>query len=58
MSKKTYKPGETVPDSGIAQQIGPRGGKGGHATVVSGEPFPPTAKPGSKWVIVKKTPKK
>jgi hypothetical protein len=35
------KPGETVPQSGLYQQIGPRGGKGPEVTSVKGEPLPP-----------------
>ena len=39
------KPGQTVPDSGIYQQTGSRR----RATMVRGEPAPPTSKPGKKW---------
>ena len=35
------RPGETVPVSGLYQQIGPRGGKGTEVTSVKGEPLPP-----------------
>lgn len=52
---KTHKPGTTVPASGQAQIIGPRGGKGPERTVVRGEPFPPTPKPGQTYKIVDKT---
>ena len=43
MSKKPsgLRPGETVPVSGLYQQIGPRGGKGPEVTSVKGEPLPP-----------------
>lgn len=53
---KTYKPGNKVPYSGQAEIIGPRGGRTGEErTVVQGEPFPPTPKPGQKFEIVDKT---
>ena len=44
-TKKTppIKPGQKVPDSGI-YQAGRR-----RATMVKGEPAPPTPKPGQKW---------
>ena len=48
MPKKSgFKPGQTAPNSGQYQQIGPRGGKGREVTVVKGEPLPPTTMPGS-----------
>ena len=52
--KKAYKPGEKVPRSGQTEIVGPRGGKTGESerTVVRGEPFPPTPKPGQKHIIV------
>jgi hypothetical protein len=53
-SQQGHKPGTTVPDSGIVKVPGKPGG----ATVVQGEPFPPTPKPGDKWVYVQKTPHK
>ena len=37
------KPGQKVQDSGIYQSGGKR------ATMVKGEPAPPTPKPGQKW---------
>lgn len=42
MTKKPsgFKPGETVPQSGLYQQIGPRSGKGPEVTSVKGEPPP------------------
>jgi hypothetical protein len=58
MSKnKLYKPGEKVPRSGQAEIVGPRGGKTGEGerTVVKGEPFPPTPKPGQQYKIVDPT---
>lgn len=39
----TVRPGQKVPDSGIYSA----GGK--KATMVKGEPAPPTPKPGQKW---------
>ncbi|MBM3933954.1 MAG: YjzC family protein [SAR202 cluster bacterium] len=42
-----YKPGQIAPDSGQYPVVGPRGGdQGREVTVVRGEPFPPTPKPG------------
>lgn len=46
MTKKTtVKPGEKVQDSGIYKSD--KTGK--KATLVKGEPAPPTGKPGEKW---------
>lgn len=53
--QENYKPGETVPYSGQAQIIGPRGGHGPERTVVEGKTFPPTPQPGSTYKIVDKT---
>jgi hypothetical protein len=47
-----HKPGTSVPDSGIVKVPG----KPEYATVVQGEKFPPTQKPGETWVYDKKTP--
>lgn len=56
MSKAVNKPGTIVQDSGIVEERGPRGGKtDNRATVVEGEPFPPTTRKGSSWQYVKKT---
>lgn len=45
------KPGEKVPASGLWSEVGPKGGKTPHiVTVVEGEPFPPTHKPGNQFV--------
>ncbi len=57
MSKKPsgLKPGQTAPNSGQYQQIGPRGGKGPEVTSVQGEPLPPTTKPGSTYTLVDPT---
>ena len=46
------KPGETVPRSGLYQQIGPRGGKGSEVTSVKGEPLPPAATKGTTYKLV------
>ena len=47
MPKPTHKPGETVQRSGQYRVVGPRGGdQGREVTVVKGEPFPPSPKPG------------
>lgn len=44
------KPGETVPDSGIYQEVGPRGGATPHmVTVNEGDPFPPSHGPGNGY---------
>jgi hypothetical protein len=51
-----YKPGEKAPYSGQYEIIGPRGGETGEErTVTKGEPFPPTEKPGQKFVLVDPT---
>lgn len=45
-------PGEEAPDSGILEEIGPRGGKveGGRRVVIErGERVPPTSKPGNQF---------
>ena len=47
MPKPLHKPGETAQQSGQYPLVGPRGGdKDREVTVVKGEPFPPTRKPG------------
>ena len=51
-----YKPGQKVPRSGQAEIIGPRGGRTGEErTVTTGDPFPPTPKPGQTYEIVDPT---
>lgn len=56
MAKKSgFKPGETAPNSGQYQQIGPRGGKGREVTTVKGEPLPPTTQKGSSYTLVDPT---
>jgi hypothetical protein len=49
------KPGQTAPQSGQYQQIGPRGGRGPEMTSVKGEPLPPTSAPGSTYTLVDPT---
>lgn len=44
-SKPTVKPGSKVPDSGIYKDTK----SGTKATLVKGEPAPPTKQGGSKW---------
>lgn len=46
------RPGETVPVSGLYQQIGPRGGKGTEVTSVKGEPLPPAPIKGTTYKLV------
>jgi hypothetical protein len=46
------KPGQTVPKSGLYQQIGPRGGKGPEVTSVKGEPLPPVPTRGTTYKLV------
>jgi len=56
MAKRTFKPGEISPGSGQVKLVGPRGGKTGQErTITKGEPFPPTPKPGQKYVVVDST---
>lgn len=43
--KRTLKPGEKVEDSGIYKSTESKQ----KATMVKGEPAPPTPKPGEKW---------
>lgn len=45
MSKKTVKPGQPVQDSGIYKE----NTTGRRATLVKGEPAPPTPKKGGAW---------
>lgn len=56
----TYKPGQKAPVSGIAERLGPRGGKlpGGDVTIIKGKPLPPTPKPGEVYKVIEKTPHK
>lgn len=52
------KPGDNSgKDGGIYQEQGPHGGKKDNfATIADNTTAPPTSKPGSTWVPVKKTP--
>lgn len=52
-----HKPGEIVPRSGQYREEGPRGGQPSstETTVVEGDRFPPTSKPGRRWQIVDPT---
>lgn len=53
---KTYKPGQTATTSGQYEILGPRGGATGkERTITSGEPMPPTPKPGQQYVLKDKT---
>lgn len=52
-SNELYRPGETVPESGLYELTGPRGGsKGQEVTATKGEPFPPTPEPGLYYKLV------
>ena len=57
MASRNVKPGQSVPTSGQYVQQGPRGGAAGktESTLVSGNPAPPTSKPGNTWHLVDKT---
>lgn len=44
-SRPLIKPGQRVPDSGIYRQTG----SNRRATMVEGEPAPPTSQPGKRW---------
>ena len=47
MPKPLHKPGQIAEESGQYPVVGPRGGdQNREVTVVEGEPFPPTPKPG------------
>ena len=51
-----YKPGQKAPHSGQYVVVGPRGGNTNkEVTVVKGEPFPPSPKKGSTFVLVDPT---
>lgn len=56
MNNDTYKPGEKAPISGQYEITGSRGGKTGkERTITKNEPFPPTIKPGQKFILADKT---
>ena len=51
-----YSSGEKASRSGQYEIVGPRGGRTGtERTVVKGEPFPPTPRPGQGYVLVDPT---
>lgn len=53
-----YKPGQVVPQSGIVIEVGPLGGAQPgtpERTVVEGERFPPTSKPGNFYIYKRVT---
>lgn len=52
------RPGESSgSDGGIFREVGPRGGKReNYAAVPDNRPMPPTTKPNSGWVPVRRTP--
>jgi len=54
-NKSSHRPGNLAPHSGIYRIIGPRGGATNESerTVVRGEPFPPTPRPGQRYVLVR-----
>lgn len=54
MSKQPLKPGNSAPNSGQYQQIGPRGGAGKEVTSVKGETLPPGPK-GTTYKLVDPT---
>jgi len=47
-NKPSVRPGETVPDSGIYKSTKSKT----KATMVKGEPAPPTPQQGEKWVQI------
>lgn len=49
------KPGGTAKQSGQYGEYGPRGGFVKEITISKGKTFPPTAKPGSSFIIVDPT---
>ncbi len=52
---KGLKPGQTAPNSGQYQELGPRGGKRREVTSTKGEPLPPTTRRGSTYKLVDRT---
>lgn len=52
------KPGQNTGKSGgIFQEVGPKGGRQDNfAAIPDNRPAPPTSKPNSTWVPVKRTP--
>jgi len=54
--QKKFKPGDTAPQSGQYQKIGPRGGKTHkEITMVKGKIFPPGGKKRITYQLVDKT---
>ena len=52
---ETYKPGTPAPESGIYEQVGPRGGRTGEqADSTKGKPLPPTESPDMAWRLVRR----
>lgn len=51
---KGLRPGDSTPESGQYQRIGPRGGKGPEITSIKGKPLPP-APAGSTYKLVDAT---
>lgn len=56
-NKELLKPGQTTPDSGQFEIVGPKGGKTnyGEITGVKGKTLPPTPEPGLKYKEVDPT---
>ena len=55
-NNETHKPGETAPNSGQYEIVGPRGGSTGEErTSTQGKPLPPTPKPGQSYRLVDPT---
>lgn len=57
MSDQLFNPGQSTPESGQYEVVGPRGGRreGLEITSTQGNPLPPTSEPGLKYVLVDKT---
>jgi hypothetical protein len=53
--KKSFRPGETVPESGLYEIMGPRGGDTGkEVTAVKGKTFPPQPRPGETYKLAER----
>ena len=48
-SNSGFRSGQRAPRSGQYGMEGPRGGQGPERTIVKGEPFPPTLRPGMRY---------
>jgi len=56
LGKKSFKPGQKIPESGQAEIVNRLGKPTGiERTVVEGKPFPPTPKKNQTYFIVDKT---